>query len=104
MCFMELESSLKAKKVGGVDQKVETVWGDQLSQLAPTWGRLTECGTFTYKSGESWEHRGLSSPLGLTSEENRLLKGESDVLEPFLGHWQVETPISPTSCCLGLLP
>lgn len=38
--FHRAMSSLKAKKVGGVDKKVETILGDQLSQLALNGGDL----------------------------------------------------------------
>lgn len=72
-------SSLKAKKVGGVDKKIETILGDRLSQLVPNgdlWnGKRSKC-----KPGESWGCGGLILPLGLTSKKGRgLLRGEGGV-------------------------
>lgn len=42
--------SLKDKKVGGMDKKVETILGDQLSQLVLQWKRLMECGMFAVQA------------------------------------------------------
>lgn len=51
--FHRTVSSLKAKKVGGVDKEVETILGDQLSQLALNGGDLWNGRHLKYKPGES---------------------------------------------------
>lgn len=88
-------SSLKAKKVGGVDKKVETILGDQLSQLALNGGDLWNGRHSKYKPRESWGCGGLISPLGLTSKmRRRLLKGEGDVFRALSGAQEGREPSS----------
>lgn len=79
-------SSLKAKKVGGMDKEVETILGDQLSQLALNGGDLWNRRHLKCKPGESWGHGALISPLGLSSKKGgRLLKGEDGVCRALSG-------------------
>lgn len=87
-----------------MDKKVETVLGDQVSQPVLNARDSWNVEHLMYKPGESWEHGGLISPLDLTSDKDRKgLKVKVASLQPFLGHWQAETPISSTSYCLGIL-
>lgn len=57
--------------MGGVGKKIETVLGDQLSQLVLNGRDSWNVGHSTYKPGEFCEHGGLISPLDLTSDKDR---------------------------------